>query len=62
MNVNGYKNTRHTETNKHLLRERWEYRLGTVSDKKNSSDQGPILVYCLRRYNNVVLWGKYSDM
>jgi len=25
------KHRRHTETNKHLLRERWEYRLGTVS-------------------------------
>ena len=31
MNVNGYKHRRHTQTNKHLLRERWEYRLGTVS-------------------------------
>ena len=25
------KHRRHTETNKHLLRERWEYRLGTVT-------------------------------
>ena len=27
------KHRRHTETNKHLFRERWENRLGTVSDK-----------------------------
>ena len=27
------KHRRHTETNKHLLREKWEYRPGTVSDK-----------------------------
>ena len=27
------KHRRHTETNKHLLREMWEYRLGTFRDK-----------------------------
>ena len=29
------KHRRHTETNTHLLWERWEYRLGTVSDDKH---------------------------
>ena len=32
MNVNGYKNIEDTQKKKHLLRERLEFRLGTVSD------------------------------
>ena len=33
MNVKGYKNTEDTQKQTNLLRERWEYRLGTVSNK-----------------------------